>query len=220
MLEQKAGSGTDHFPWDLLIPIGPQFVGLLLLALAFLLLGRDRIVAALKRVKKFAFFGVEVELVTDVEVLVENRNGKVSRREARSTVDMLEDAAPLLSCSRILWVDDNPENNIGEMVILRRFCVHIDIARSTREARDALNRGIYDILVSDMTRGGDESAGTELVPLLEECPLPPRLIYYVGIPRPPGAAFGSTTQPDELFRLIVRALQQGAEARPSKAKTK
>jgi hypothetical protein len=204
-----AMKAADHFPWDLLIPLLPQLLGLVLLAAILLLLGRKRILTALRRIKKVGFAGVEIELAEELDAAAANKKTSLTSRQASRTVRLLEENAAILSCARLLWVDDNLENNLREMKILRRLCVQIDIAQSTEDARQALRRGIYDIVISDMGRGADPRAGDQMGGALREAPLPGTLIYYVGEEQsPPLGAFGLTTRPDELFQLIVEALKR------------
>jgi hypothetical protein len=197
----------DHFPWDLLIPLFPQLLIVVILVAFLALIGPRRVWLALRRVKKIGFAGLEIELADYVEAAAANRHNPVSTRDADRAGQILADSAPLLSCARILWVDDDPSGNVWEMKILRRLCVALDLAESTDGARDSLRRGVYDIVISDMTRHGSSRAGEEIVPLVRSCPLPPHLIFYTlkQWAKPEGA-FGMAVTPDKLFTLIVAAL--------------
>lgn len=201
--------GPQGFPWELVIPILPQLLGLLLLAILLLMIGPRRIAAALGRIKKIGFAGIEVELAEIVRTAAEHRKVDISSREADLAARRLAEAAPLLSCSRLLWVDDMPGGNVREIKVLRRLCVSIDLARSSHEAEDALKTGVYDIVISDMSRTTETEAGKATAAVVDRSPFKPPLIYYVGEKRPlPEGAFGLTTRPDELFHLIVDALSR------------
>jgi hypothetical protein len=203
-----ATKASDHFPWDQLIPISPQLLGLLLLAAFLVILGRKRIMSMLRRIRKVGFAGFEVELASDLDSLAESKKSPMTNRQASRTARLLEDNREMLSCARLLWVDDLPRNNLREMKILRRLCVQIDLARSTAEAEQCLHRAVYDIVISDMYREGDPKSGEAMVFAIAESPIPPPLIYYVGEERePPTGTFGLTTRPDELFQLIVHAMR-------------
>ncbi|GAA1356596.1 response regulator [Saccharothrix algeriensis] len=52
----------------------------------------------------------------------------------------------------VLWVDDNPENNVLEIARLRDRGVRVDLARSTREAVPLVGGGRYRAVVTDMVR--------------------------------------------------------------------
>jgi CheY-like chemotaxis protein len=73
--------------------------------------------------------------------------------------------------NRVLWVDDYPENNAYEMAALERKGVKVDIAKSTGEAVQRIDRAKqpYDAIISDMGRPDDDGgpeAGIVLVDAL------------------------------------------------------
>lgn len=86
----------------------------------------------------------------------------------------------------------------------------IDLATNSDIAREQLSRGVYDVLLTDMTRGKDRDAGRKLMPELEQAQLNPPIIFYVTDPTrtKPDQAFGLTVRPDELFHLITDALER------------
>jgi CheY-like chemotaxis protein len=199
----------DYFPWEQLIPILPELLGILLLLALFFIVGPRRIVTAIGRVKRIAVAGLELELTDEVEAAATKKDISLSSAEVQWTARLLSDAASVLSCTRLLWVDDNPNNNLNEMKVLRRMCVSIDIATSTEDARESLRKGIYELVISDMRRGTEDRAGEEMLHEVRKAHLSPDLIYYVGTASPvPKGAFGLTARPDELFKLIVRALRK------------
>ncbi len=60
---------------------------------------------------------------------------------------------------RILWVDDHPENNTTFARVLRREGASIQAVHSREEAELAMAAGQFDLLISDIARGDDQSAG-------------------------------------------------------------
>ncbi len=56
--------------------------------------------------------------------------------------------APILRFAQILWVDDNPQNNIYEREILQILGSNVDVATSTAEGLLALQSKVYDLVVS------------------------------------------------------------------------
>ncbi len=76
-----------------------------------------------------------------------------------------EDAEPLVD--RILWVDDNPTNNMFEVARLRGVGIAIDQVTSTDEALASLAHARYSKVITDMERveGGvtHPKAGLELM---------------------------------------------------------
>ncbi|MEO3847628.1 P-loop NTPase fold protein [Streptomyces sp. B8F3] len=62
---------------------------------------------------------------------------------------------------RILWVDDHPENNADHVRRLRGLGARIALARDRGEAEQELAALPFDLLISDITRGGEQSAGLD-----------------------------------------------------------
>ena len=195
-----------------MIPLLPQLIALLLLLVLLLLLGPRRIAKLLRRIRKIGFAGFEIELDNDLDVLSEERRIPKGERQTARTRRAIENAADLLSCAQLLWVDDRPEGNLREMLFLRRLCVQIDLARSNKEAESAMRRKVYDVVVSDIHREGRGDEGIDLAPIAAAAAVPPELVYYVmqSRPTPPGAV-GLTARPDELFLLIIEGLRRRRE---------
>jgi hypothetical protein len=200
---------ADGFPWEQVIPIVPDLLWLLGAVILVLAIGVGRIRNALARATKIGVAGLEIELRSEVEAAGQSKSMTISGPQAARAARRLAAAADLLSGSRLLWVDDIPDNNSHEIETLRGLSVAIDLAQSTDAARDRLRAGAYDLVISDMTRGPDKEAGLELIPLAAGAVSKPSLIYYVGVEAPvPSGVFGLTTRPDELFHLVVDALSR------------
>jgi CheY-like chemotaxis protein len=107
-------------------------------------------------------------------------------------------------------VDDHPENNQNERQMFRQLKVEVDSATSTEEALRMVRNGNYDLVLSDMNREGDATAGlTFLAQLRKEKTTP--VIFYVGVSETkgvPAQAFGITNRPDELLHLTLDALER------------
>lgn len=70
---------------------------------------------------------------------------------------------------RLLWVDDQPTNNILEMKALEGLGFRIDMVVSTDEAlHDIAKAGKYDVILSDMSRPDDNEGGKTLIRKLRE----------------------------------------------------
>lgn len=103
---------------------------------------------------------------------------------------------------RVLWVDDEPENNRYHVAFLRKRGVEVVTATSTREAVEQLRREAFDVVISDSTRkeGGrmNRTAGIELAQALRE--LEPGLPLYI------------YTRPETAPAITERAQSAGATA--------
>jgi CheY-like chemotaxis protein len=60
---------------------------------------------------------------------------------------------------RVLWIDDNPTQNANLIARLRRDGASVATATSGDEAQAALRSGPFDVVVSDLARGGEPEAG-------------------------------------------------------------
>ena len=120
--------------------------------------------------------------------------------------------APILRHARILWVDDNPENNAHEREALLTLGTVTDIATSTGAGMAALRTNVYDLVISDMRRGSAPDEGLVLLEKMRKIGFPQRVVFYVGTADPekgrPAGSFGITDRPDELLHLIMDILER------------
>lgn len=63
--------------------------------------------------------------------------------------------------SRILWVDDNPDDVKSIRDVLRD--IDFDIARTTKQGLDLFKKKTYDVIITDMKREGKRDAGIILI---------------------------------------------------------
>lgn len=81
---------------------------------------------------------------------------------------------------RILWVDDTPSNNANLVDAFESLGFKLTQVRSTDEARAALTKGQFDVIISDMRRGTNDLAGMELVNELREHGSKIPIVIYSG----------------------------------------
>ena len=167
----------------------------------------------LSRASKIQVGGFSVDLVTQVEAKLESKKVPLTPRVKAGVVDSLERLSALATGARILWIDPHPRNNTVEIRSLTRLGAAVDLARSDDEAETSLDRAVYDVVLSNMTRKKDgkkdERAGETFLKTIRSKLGPPPVIFYTGVDRgTPEDAFGLTTRPDELFRLILQALER------------
>jgi CheY-like chemotaxis protein len=83
-----------------------------------------------------------------------------------------------LEGKRILWVDDNPDNNLSQQARLVTLGALVTMVTTTEHALEHLREGEFDAIVSDFGRKGEELAGLNLLDLLDEFgPFIPTAIY-------------------------------------------
>jgi len=118
-----------------------------------------------------------------------------------------------LQQSTVLWVDDNPENNLYERRALEALGINIDLANDAQDALRKLSHKEYDLVISDMGRPSGKQAGYELLKLVRDSGNSLPFIIYAGSNLPQHqleaedrGAQGSTNDPRELFELAVGQL--------------
>ena len=172
----------------------PSLTGLKAMGVEFSFV-KDSIDAALELAEKSPQWKIEVS----------PRDRELALNRAKQHLKIFRDA-------QILWVDDHPENNLNERRMFRQLRAEIDIAKSTEEALEILKKGCYDIIISDMARGGQAKAGLEFLQQLRKENKISRVIFYIGVFEPekgvPEQAFGITNRPDELLHLALDALER------------
>jgi len=149
---------------------------------------------------------------------------EATAREARAAFDVVaEVATPRVirraGKSTVLWVDDNPGNNVHERHALEALGVSFVLAPSTGEALEKLKSQSFDAIISDMGRPPDPQAGYTLLDTLRASGDRTPFIIYAGSrasehraeARRRGAV-GCTNRPDELFEMVLSALGRGYEA--------
>ena len=144
----------------------------------------------------------------NAEVLEEARRIVASTPALRR----VELVAPIFRHARILWVDDNPENNVHEREALLTLGTVTDVATSTEEGINALRTNVYDLVISDMRRGSASNEGMSLLREIRQGRYPQRMVFYVGDvdsdKGKPAGSFGITDRPDELLHLIMDVLER------------
>jgi|APTNR8051073442_1049403.scaffolds.fasta_scaffold00076_85 CheY-like chemotaxis protein len=136
---------------------------------------------------------------------------QVSDEEAALVMERASRNLGRLQRAQILWVDDNPENNFNEIKMLHQLRSDVETAKSTEEGLKLIaEKKTFDIVLSDLKRGDDATAGlTMLAKLRESHPTLP-VVFYVGEfdagRGVPPFAFGLTNRPDELLHLILDIL--------------
>jgi CheY-like chemotaxis protein len=145
--------------------------------------------------------------------------GGVSRAATRAIADLVDEAtqprtAQRLAGASVLWVDDRPTGNTYERQSLEALGLTITTSTSTDDALERLRGGGFDVVITDMGRPPDQQAGYTLLEAIRQSGSRVPVIIYAGSASPEHraearrrGALDSTNDPQELFRLVVRAIQ-------------
>jgi CheY-like chemotaxis protein len=119
-----------------------------------------------------------------------------------------------LEKSMVLWVDDNTEWTRYERESLEAIGVEFVLVHDLDEAKERLRNHRFDAVITDMTRDGDIHAGYDLLAYIKQTNPGMPVIIYTGdstagsqaeaIGR---GALGETSEPQQLFEYVVRAIQ-------------
>ncbi|XHX77086.1 MAG: response regulator [Stenomitos frigidus ULC029] len=123
--------------------------------------------------------------------------------------------AQQLATASVLWVDDHPTDNAHEIRSLEALGIAFTICPSVQAALEKIRLMPYHAIVSDMRQTGTSSAGYLLLQELQRLGVKTPVIVYgssnearLKFEAREQGAFGSTGDPQELFSLVTRAVQQ------------
>ena len=115
--------------------------------------------------------------------------------------------------NRILWVDDNPDNNIYERRAFKEVGLNFTIATSTEEAFQKLENQQFAAIISDMGRREGPREGYVLLDRLRAEGDKTPLFIYASSNSPQHkqetldhGGQGCTNNPQELFEMVTRSV--------------
>jgi CheY-like chemotaxis protein len=118
--------------------------------------------------------------------------------------------------NHILWVDDNPDNNIYERQAFEAFGFKFSLALSTQAALTLLDRKKFAAVISDMGRKEGPREGYVLLDTMREQGDRTPLFFYASSNAPEHkketqkhGGQGCTNNAQELFRMITKAVISG-----------
>jgi CheY-like chemotaxis protein len=117
--------------------------------------------------------------------------------------------------SRILWVDDRPENNVYERQAFESQGIEFSLALSTNEALEILESNKYAAIISDMGRKEGAHEGYVLLEKIRKSGDRTPFFIYAGsnlpehkkLAREKGAQ-GSTNQAQELYSMVMNVINR------------
>ena len=138
----------------------------------------------------------------------ERRGVSISEKVASNLHEQGASVVQKLAGPKILWVDDNPGNNNAERNALSALKIQIDEAISTKNALTLLRMEDYNLVISDVGRGFNSTAGFDLLRTMRREGFEVPVIFYTDRQRPvPEEALALTTRPDELMEWVFKALE-------------
>jgi CheY-like chemotaxis protein len=168
-----------------------------------------QIVRLIERLRSFKGFGVEMEFTfgRHLEQAARNQGIQVGKTQLGTLVARISRVGNLVRGLHVLWVDDEPKNNIEEQLLLSQLGALIVSSESTVDALSQLRNHAFDVVISDMKRGSEPTAGLSLLQEMRKANLMAPVIIYTGTDQSnmarPAGLFGITNRPDELIHLVL-----------------
>jgi len=173
----------------------------------------------LPRIAGLKAMGMELQLVRnyiddalDLAEKHENWTANVPAADKTIAVNRARRLAHHCSGVKALWVDDNPDFTLNERRMFEKLGMTIDISVATEDALSSLRIKNYDLVLSDMDRDSDNSAGLSFLKRLRESDEHTPVIFYVGNFDPdrgtPPHSFGITHRPDHLLHLVLDCVER------------
>jgi CheY-like chemotaxis protein len=137
-----------------------------------------------------------------------------------SAVSAVVLAPGTLSGRSLLWVDDQPKNNIYESGLFRQAGMKVATATSTEEAKRQLGSSRFDLVISDVYRKegllGNRSAGYELLQWMRRTNhVMPFIFYTSDVNRidteRAAEALGCADDSATLIEMVMRAVRRDDE---------
>ena len=155
-------------------------------------------------------------LMTAAAIQRKNNGKQLSLNELKGIAYGLRDNASKSIRQRntkrkeILWVDDNPDNNLYERYLFEASGIAVTSAQSTDEAMNLLNSHRYSAIISDMQRAEGGEAGIELLQKIRNMNNNTPFFIYTGnktshkeeMTRENGGQ-GCTDNPEEPYRMVL-----------------
>ena len=114
----------------------------------------------------------------------------------------------------ILWVDDNPDNNLYERYAFESLGIKITLAQSTNEAMSMIGNHNFSVIISDMGRREGKDEGFVLLQQLRESDNDTPFFFYTGLSTEQDkkeaerrGAQGHTDDPWALYEMITKTLR-------------
>ena len=147
--------------------------------------------------------------------------GELNQVELDELVELVTETSKIKSPekwkNRILWVDDRPDNNVHERQAFEAQGIQFKLVLSTNEALEVLNQQKFACIISDMGRKEGSKEGYILLDKLRAAGDKTPYVIYAGSNLPEHrkmarehGALGSTNRAQELFQLVMGAVNNGS----------
>lgn len=133
---------------------------------------------------------------------------KINIRKIRDTVERAfkPEISDRMVGKAVLWVDDNPNNNMLAMRALEKLHLDVQQETSTEAGLQAMANRRFDLVISDMGRGTNMQAGYDLLKAIRESGNTVPFFIFAGSDTPEfrkeAAARGAELSTNDMLELI------------------
>jgi CheY-like chemotaxis protein len=169
-------------------------------------------------VKSIDAFGVRIELQELKNRLAEAQEDAKGASEQASLALKATGAIAQLGGRRVLWVDDNPQNNEQGIRALQAQGIEVVTGKTTQEALEQAQGGRFDVIITDQLRYEDgirkDRAGYELIGQLQKRGIKVPVILSSASPNREEAHtlgfYDTATTQQGVFELAMKAILSAA----------
>ncbi|MEO6039771.1 MAG: response regulator [Saprospiraceae bacterium] len=188
-----------------LIKITPTLLLYTVILIVFLRYRKPFVEGVLPKISGFKAFGFEASFVREgIESAARSAN-KIGVQASSSLLNRLSYYQK--RALRVLWVDDNPDTVMYESGVLQSLGMQLEFAKTSVNAMDRMGREKFQLVISDINRGGHQTAGLDFMRDMRTHQMQVPMIFYVSTLDPakgvPPGAFGITDDPNELIHLVL-----------------
>lgn len=195
-----------------LIKIIPSILWVVFLMVILLIFLKPIKDVLIPRLNEFKAFGIEAKFIKEELEKAASRDPEIKETALDQVTRRAQRIASLIQGSKLLLVNDVPEEMINVQRILRSLGVVVDVVRNTNSALDMLANTHYDLIISDMSRDGIPDEGLRFLnETLRRGVYRPTIFTVARFDSSrgvPAYAFGITNRVDEMLNLVFDILER------------
>jgi len=166
----------------------------------------------LPRLQTFKAWGIETSFIKEVLDKAAENNLTGDEQSRTALTRRAERLAQIAAGAKILLVNDEPSDMSYVMDILEKMKIAVTIATDTKTALNLLKENQFDVVISDMRRGGSQNEGIAFLSEAIKLGINRPTIFTVGDYDPsrgtPAYAFGITNRVDDLLNYVFDVLER------------
>jgi CheY-like chemotaxis protein len=165
---------------------------------------------------------MQMSVVASLVAASSKEQSSSSESQIKDIVELVQDTSSAkrasiqtdnINKSQLLWVDDNPDNNVNERQAFEALGLRFNLALSTNEALEQISRHQYAAIISDMGRKEGPREGYVLLDTLRKKGIQTPLFFYAASNSLEHqketfehGGQGCTNRAQELFQMVTRSL--------------